>query len=162
MSLFFKNTRMSTATATKDITDADVFTSITYMILFDLDSEEYGVVKGDETGNVYALSIPLDSIQKLAKQYFNRDDFMYPGDTIFKYDEEAKVYRSTNTIGLTGPVPDYVVQKITRDETKYTVNLLETYSAEMKQQMPQLQDVNYTVTMHCDDKICYPVSWTNQ
>mgnify|MGYP000221871136 CR=1 FL=1 len=101
LSLFFENTGMTNATSTKDMTDSEVFTSIAYMILFDLDEEEYGVVTGDETGNVYAKSIPLSSIQKLAKQYFNRDNFMYPGDNTFKYDESAKVYRSSTTFGLT-------------------------------------------------------------
>ena len=160
LSLFFENTGMTNATTTQDMTDSEVFTSIAYMIFFDLDEEEYGVVTGDETGNVYAKSIPLSSIQKLAKQYFNRDNFMYPGDNIFKYDESAQVYRSSTTFGLTGPSPYYVVQNVDRNKTEYTVTLLETYSDDMKAQMPQLQDVTYTVQMHCDNEICYPVSWT--
>lgn len=162
LSLFFENTGMTNATSTKDMTDSEVFTSIAYMIFFDLDEEEYGVVTGDETGNVYAKSIPLSSIQKLAKQYFNRDNFMYPGDNIFKYDESSQVYRSSTTFGLTGPAPYYVVQNVDRNGTEYTVTLLETYSDDMQAQMPQLQDVTYTVQMHCDNEICYPVSWTEQ
>jgi len=165
LSLFFRN-KSGMANSTEEMTDSEVFYSILNMVFVDLKPEDYNITTGDYNGEHDITTVPLASVQELAKTYFNHDQFTFAGDTTFNYFAEEEVYRNHGGMGFgkLGPYPTYTVTQVERSDQEYTVTMTETYTEEEKEQFPALQnaDKTYTVIMHCDNEICYPVSWQEQ
>lgn len=144
-----------------DFSDERIFSISLSMIMVDLGKENYGITIGEYNGEHDVMTVPLESIQKVAKAYFNKTDFMYSGDKTFNYDANEKVYRNHGGMGFgaLGPVMTYKITDSKRNENKYTVTLEGTYTKEEKEMLPSLHDKTLIVETVCNENSCYAESW---
>lgn len=153
---FFNQVYGRGVSSVEEMKDEDIFWRIVYLLANELPKEEYPwELIEDKT------HIPLETVQKVANDYFGIENFTYTGDSTLIYDEEQKEYRSLGGFGTgpMGPKETLQITDVKQEGDIYRVTLQGSFTDEDKATGISLVARTIHAEVTCNEKMCRPTHW---